>query len=233
MRNERGVTKGATVREWRAVASFDIDGTLVPGTTSGAFLAERLGHLDALKDAERRYEAGELDNHEVCRVDGLGWTGRTPAEVRAWLADLPLVGGVGETLAWCRANAVLPVLASLAWAPVGEYLADRFGFADWCGPTLVVAEGRYTGAVDASLDEFGKRDFVLAACAEAGVPAQRCVAVGDSRSDLPLFAAVGQAVAFNGTPAARAASDHQVDGSDLTGVIAPLADWLVGTGHDG
>ena len=36
---------------------FDIDGTLVPGTSSGAFLAERLGHGLALGAAEGAYAA--------------------------------------------------------------------------------------------------------------------------------------------------------------------------------
>ncbi|MFC5098584.1 hypothetical protein [Amycolatopsis plumensis] len=44
---------------------------------------------------------------------------------------------------------------------------------------------------------------------------ERCSAVGDSRSDLPLFAAVGTSIAFNATPAARVVATHVVDGPDL------------------
>jgi len=47
-----------TVSRGRGAVCFDIDGTRVPGTTSGAFLADRLGHHDAVHEAERSYKAG-------------------------------------------------------------------------------------------------------------------------------------------------------------------------------
>jgi phosphoserine phosphatase len=80
-------------------------------------------------------------------------------------------------------------------------------------------DGRYTGRVAEHLDEYGKRDFALS----QGIAPERCVAVGDSRSDLPLFAAVGMSIGFNAAPAARAVATHVVDSGDLT-TIVPLLD---------
>ncbi len=53
-------------------------------------------------------------------------------------------------------------------------------------------------------------------------------AVGDSRSDLPLFGAVGLAIAFNAAPAVKAAAAHTVDGHDLTAILPYLRTWLDG-----
>jgi phosphoserine phosphatase len=61
---------------------------------------------------------------------------------------------------------------------------------------------------------------------ELGVDLRRCVAVGDGRSDLPLFATVGLTTAFNATPAARAAAHVQVDTTDLRAVLPHIAAWL-------
>jgi phosphoserine phosphatase len=61
-------------------------------------------------------------------------------------------------------------------------------------------------------DELSKRDFAVNMAAELGVDPKRCVAVGDGRSDVPLFAAVGLAIAFNATPAS-AAAHVSVDGT--------------------
>lgn len=210
----------------RGVVFFDVDGTLVPRTSSGQHLAGLLGHAEVTREAEAGYDAGALTNQEASVLDARGWAGRTPAEVRGFLESLPLVEGITETVSWCRAQGLVPVLTTLAWRPVGDYLGERFGFTHACGPRLEVAEGRYSGEVAEHLDELGKRDFALAVAAELGVGPARCAAVGDSRSDLPLFAAVGLAIAFNATPAARSAAHVTAEGGDLRAVIPLLTAWL-------
>lgn len=83
---------------------------------------------------------------------------------------------------------------------IGAHLCERFGFDRACGPRLEVA-------------------------AELGLERNRCAAVGDGRSDIPLFTEVGLAVAFNATPAARSAAHTSVDGSDLRAVLPILDAW--------
>jgi phosphoserine phosphatase len=149
--------------------------------------------------------------------------------VRGFLESLPLVDGIADTVHWCHRHGLVPVLATLAWEPVGAYLCQRFGFDRACGPRLEMTGGRYSGAVAEHVDELGKRDFAGQVADELGVDLTRCAAVGDSRSDLPLFAEVGFAVAFNATPAARAAAHTSADGNDLRAVLPLLAGWLDAT----
>lgn len=205
---------------------FDVDGTLVPHTSSGQHLAESLGHAQVVRDAEAGYAAGTLTNEQVCVLDARGWASRTPAEVGGFLESLPLVDGIAETLAWCRRHRLAPILATLAWDAVGAYLCDRFGFDRYCGPRLEVINGRYSGNVAAYLDELGKRDFALGVAAGIGAEMRHCAAIGDGRSDVPLFTEVGMAVAFNATAAARAAAHASVDGNDLRNVLPALQAWL-------
>jgi phosphoserine phosphatase len=203
----------------RGLVCFDVDGTLVPGTSSCAWVAAALGHEAELVAAEAAYAAGEMTNQEASVIDARGWAGHTEAEVLARLATMPLVAGIAETVAWCRDHDLRPILTTLAWTPVGRMLAGRFGFAAYCGPVPEAVGGRYTGRVAGHFDEFGKRDFALS----QGFAPEHCVAIGDSRSDLPLFAAVGTSIAFNATPAARAVATDVVDGPDLRAVIPVLA----------
>ncbi len=121
---------------------------------------------------------------------------------------------------------VAPYLATLAWEPVGRFLCDEFGFAGACGPVLAQEDGVYTGGVERHVDEFDKRDFALRVAADLGLPASACAAVGDSRSDLPLFTDVGFSIAFNAGEALRAVATENVVGADLRAVIEPLGRWL-------
>ena len=213
-------------RQPRAVAFFDIDGTLVPGISSAIHLAGFLGHLDAVTEAEAAWDAGLVEARYVEEVDARGWAGTTEAQIAKWLTDLPLVDGIGDVLAWCVAHAVVPALATLAWQPVGAYLCNSFGFAEASGPVLEVQEGSYTGVLLQSCDEIAKRDFATRFAKDCGLSLSRCAAIGDSRSDLPLFAEVGLAVAFNADEQARAIAHVEVAGPDLRAVLPALENWL-------
>ncbi|WP_280243780.1 HAD family hydrolase [Nocardia abscessus] len=210
-----------------AILFVDVDGTLIPETSSGEFLAAKLGHLAEMVEAEAAYNAGRIGNREVCAIDAAGWAGWRQAAVMAWLDDLPLVDGIGETVEWCRSRAVVPILTTLAWQPVGAYLSRRFGFSGYSGPELEVACGRYTGRVAVDFDEFDKRDFAVAQAGRVGLTMRDCAAVGDSRSDLPLFERVGVRIAFNGSPIVKEAADYAIEGNDLRSMISILEHWLM------
>ncbi|WP_329126555.1 HAD family hydrolase [Streptomyces sp. NBC_01465] len=212
------------------VVFFDVDGTLVPGTSSSVFLAGFLGHQDELARAEDAYASGDLDNRQVSELDAKGWAGATEEEVSGRLDGLPLVSGIAESVDWCRRNGLVPVLATLAWSPVGSWLTERFGFQTFSGPRLEIVEGRFTGRVARHFDEYGKRDFALTTARELGVDPRSCGAVGDSRSDLPLFASVGVSVAFNASAGAREAATVTVDGDDLRDVLPALSGLLATAG---
>lgn len=67
------------------------------------------------------------------------------------------------------ANGLAPVLATLAWSPVGSYLTDRFGFHAFSGPRLEITGSRFTGRVARHFDEHDKRDFALERARELGL----------------------------------------------------------------
>lgn len=208
------------------IAFFDIDGTLTYGISSGAFIADRLGTGDRMRDAEDRYARGEIGNDTVCDIDARGYTGHRVSEIHGWLNDLPLVQGIAQSVAECKSRGIEPVLASCAWTVVSESLAQRFGFEAWCGPELAVKDGVFIGKTAAYADEQTKVTFMRQQCECLGVEASNCIAIGDSRSDLPLFKAVGVSLAFNADKQTRAAATFAFEGADLSTALARLFEHL-------
>lgn len=170
---------------------FDIDGTLTRGVNSGTFIADRLGIGEQMRAAEEAYARGEMDNAAVCRVDAAGYAGLPVSMVESWLDDMPLIDGIAPALTVCRAAGFVPYAASCTWSYIGAYLARRFGFVGWCGPELEVVDGMFTGRVAHDADERAKPAFARERAAALGVDLASCLAVGDSRSDIPLFQTVG------------------------------------------
>lgn len=212
----------------KGIVFFDIDGTLVPSGSSSSFLAERLGHQPELDRAEALYAEGELTNQQVSEIDALGWRGVSTQTVDGWLESLPLIDGIDAVASWCRRQGVEPVLASLAWSPVSTWIADRHGFTANGGPRVGVSNSVYDGTVAEHFDEFDKRDRALQFAKNLGVSVTRCCAIGDSRSDIPLFDAVPASLALNAGAAAREAATVAMDAHDLTEILPWLREWAQG-----
>ncbi|MER6911314.1 HAD family phosphatase [Streptomyces sp. NPDC000594] len=204
------------------VVVFDLDGTLVRSTTVSLLLAKGLGHLPAVEELERGYDAHLLDNEEFTHREAALFAGTPAARAVAQLREVPWIGGVKETLAALTAGGCTLLLTTLAWQFAVEELEHRHFFSEVRGAGLEVVDGVFTGRVERHFHEEDKRSFVESWCAARGIPLSEVAAVGDSRTDLHLFAAVGTAVAVNASPEARAAARHTVDTDDLRAILPLL-----------
>lgn len=210
----------------RAIAFFDVDGTLVPGTSSGRFVASHLGHEEEAHEIERTWETGVVTVPSAAEQEARFWAGLSPDAVDGWLQGLPLVDGIADVVAWCQAHDVVPVVATLAWQPIGDHLCRRFGFAAASGVGLELRDGAFTGRPLADWDGRLKVIFAHEMSFRYGTPWASCIAVGDGFSDVELFGAVGHSVAFNASPVARAAASESVDSPDLRSLLPVLERWL-------
>lgn len=68
--------------------------------------------------------------------------------------------------------------------------------------------------------------FVADFCRRRGIEVKEVVAIGDSRSDLPLFATAGFSIALNATSDARAAANTSVDGTSFLAALGAVPGLL-------
>jgi phosphoserine phosphatase len=199
-----------------------MDGTLTM-VPSSAFLGRVLGYAEEAEERERRYAAGVMTNQDVAIGDAVHFRGRSIREVWTILEDLPRVAGIRETVDQLHERGMAVLITTVAWTFVAEYFQDRYGFDASSGCVMRVdADGRLTGEVQGSFDEHDKAKFVGDYCSRHGISLADVVAVGDSRSDLPLFGTVGRAIAFNGTAVARERAHASYEGADLRVLLQEL-----------
>jgi phosphoserine phosphatase len=216
------------------VVAFDLDGTLLRGTTVSLRLAEWTGQAEALSELEVRFAAGEISNSVVADTSAVWLAGRALADVAALLEDGPWIDGIAETVDALHAAGADVLLATITWRFAAECLAQRFGFDAVSGTEMEARDGIVTGRVTRQFDEWDKLAFVESFCRERDVPLGQVAAVGDSRSDIPLFGRVGMSIALNATPEARKTATVALDTGDLRGVLPLLGvaeDESSGTAH--
>ncbi len=199
--------------------SFDLDGTLVHRSTTCLELAKAHDCLDEVMALEAGYTCGEITHREFAERNAAVYRDWPLEDAERAALALPLIDGLSDTVRTLKASGPHILIVTVTWSFVALALVRSFGLDGFAGATMGERDGRLTGEVTTHFGEVDKPRYVEAYGREHGIGLSQCVAIGDSRSDLPLFAAVGHAIALNATNDAREAAHTTVDTDDLRDVL--------------
>jgi phosphoserine phosphatase len=205
------------------VVCVDLDGTLIPATSVSMFLGARLGQAELLRDLERLFMETKISNREIAERSAPAYRGKALVEIADLLSEIPVVSGVEAFVNRLKRSEIRVVLCTITWRFAARAFQRRYGFDACCGTEMEERDGVLTGSVSRHFNELDKLQFARDYCSMNDVPMEECAAIGDSRSDIPLFQHVGLAIAFNGSEAARFAAHVSVDSQDICDVLKYLA----------
>jgi phosphoserine phosphatase len=179
-----------------ALHVFDMDGTLLRGTTAPIELSRRLNRLEPLADLEAGFAAERITAAEFALEMRALWTELSPDLVAEVVSASPWIEGIAEVCSDIADRGERSMLITMSPDFFAEHLLE-FGID-------VVAASRFPALPFAqALDLAGilqPADKVRLAEEERiarGLTPNDCVAYGDSMSDLPLFGALENTVAVN------------------------------------
>ncbi len=213
---------------WRLVVS-DLDGTLVTGTTALNHLGAWIGHEAIVEGLEDKFARGEVSDREVAEGYAPFYEGVALADAVEVMSRIPSIDDIGLGVAMLRQRTVEAFLATVSWSFAAQALADLWGFTQVCGADLELdgASGLFTGRVARHFEPEDKVAYVAEHCRRAGIGMDQVVAIGDGRSDLPLFRAVGFSVALNASSEARAAASVSVEEASFLAALQAVPHLLV------
>jgi phosphoserine phosphatase len=198
-------------RRAKRLIVFDVDSTLIQGE-AGAEAA-----VAAVTEAAMR---GELDfaeslHRRVATLAGL------PAEVLDDVGEqIELTPGARTTLRTLRRLGYHCGIVSGGFRQVIDPLAHELKMDFVAANELEIVDGKLTGRVIGPvIDRPGKAKALRDFAAQAGVPMEQTVAVGDGANDIDMLAAAGLGVAFNAKPALREVADASLSHPYLDTVL--------------
>lgn len=206
----------------RLVVVFDLDGTLLREGSATALLARSFGPPPALAEVQERYQRGLCDNAAVAAAAAPMFAGRSLDDVAAVLDKGEWIDGIDTVVRELRSRGALVAVATVGFDFVAEFVGRRHNFHAWCGTEMLRDGDRLTGRVLRALEARDKVAFVEQLCRGLAVGFDQVVAVGDSRSDVPLFRAAGVSIALNADLGARAVAARAVDTEDLCRLLPGL-----------
>jgi len=205
------------------LVAFDMDGVLLNHTSSWTWVHDAFG-VD--NDASlMEFLSGKIDEKEFMRRDIALWRTIDPAvsirTIAGYLKDIPLIGGIQETVAALRWNGIRTVIISGGIDIAAEMLFSEFGFDDRAANGLETdAEGRLTGEgiINVDLTDKGKklREFME----RFGTVPERTVSIGNSSTDIKMFENSGLSIAFNPIDdTTKDSADHVIYSSNISDVL--------------
>ena len=194
---------------------FDMDGTLLHGSSANAEIARALGLVEEFALLDDDFVAGRIDAPEYSRHAYRLWHGLTDDVVQAAFEGAPWLAGIRDVWADIRERGEHCAVISLspeffvrrltAWGAHAAF-GGRFPELPFDGEPLDISGILYPES---------KVRIADALCARYGLTREECVAYGDSMSDAALFAAVPTTVAVNGDHHVRDLATYAYTGRDL------------------
>jgi phosphoserine phosphatase len=197
-----------------ALHVFDMDGTLLRGTSAAIEISRRVGRLEPLAELERGFATEEITAAEFAFATRELWHDLTEDLVAEVVADAPWIEGIDDVCRDIAERGERSMLITMS----PNFFADHLGTRG----INVVQASRWPGLpfaapVDPSgiLSPADKVRLAEEERAVHGLPRRSCVAYGDSMSDLPLFAVLENTVAVNADSELERAARVAYRGEDL------------------
>ncbi|MEU6771600.1 HAD-IB family phosphatase [Streptomyces sp. NPDC046759] len=193
---------------------FDLDGTLLHGSTAPVEISRQLGLEAETVALDRAISEGRIGPPEYAAQVYDLWAELTEAHVGAAFATAPWLTRIREVWTEIREMGEYCAVVSLSPSFFVERLLDWGAHAAHGSRFPAVP---FTEPVDPSgvLSAAAKVSIADRLCEEFGVTRADCVAYGDSLSDKDLFAAVPVSVAVNADAHLAGLATHSYLGRDL------------------
>jgi phosphoserine phosphatase len=192
---------------------FDMDGTLLIGTTACIEIAKVSGTLDQLHILEQKFAAGEID--AFCFAQNIGelWGMVDEQVVRTAFEATPKLTNIKAVTTLIRRGGGKSCLITMS----PDFYANLFyeyGF-DFIGASQFPRSSDEMVKREHILNPNDKATIVRKWCDQLGLELNECVAFGDSISDYLLFKELEHTVSINGDATLRNLARYRYEGSDL------------------
>ena len=198
----------------------DMDSTMI-GQECVDELAAEAGVGAHVAAITARAMAGAVDFAGALRERVALLAGLDAGAIDRVLADrITLAPGGATLVATMRAQGARTALVSGGFTAFTGPVGAMLGFHETRANTLIVEDGRLTGAVaDPILGREAKVAALHDIAARLGLAPADALAVGDGANDLGMLQAAGMGVAMHAKPAVAAQCDLRVNHGDLTALL--------------
>ena len=201
---------------------LDVDSTLIQQEVI-ELLANQVGVMPEVKKITDLAMAGELDFEQSLEQRVSLLAGLSTDVFTKVIDEIEFTPGARELVAAVRARGGKVGAVSGGFSQILEPLAKQIGLDYWLANELEVFNGELTGRVIGSvIDAQAKASALKSWAAEANVPLEQTIAIGDGANDIQMLQVAGLAIAFRPKEILRKHADLIIEENSLLPVIKEL-----------
>jgi phosphoserine phosphatase len=190
---------------------MDVDSTLVQGEVI-EMLADHAGCGPEVARITEAAMRGELDFEESLRSRVALLEGVESKCLDSVYDALELAPGARTLVRTLRRLGYRFAIVSGGFSQITDRLSEDLGIHFARANELEIVDGKLTGRIVGDVvDRAGKAEALRQFAAEAGVPQQAVIAIGDGANDLDMLNAAGLGIAYNAKPVLQDAADTSVN----------------------
>jgi phosphoserine phosphatase SerB len=183
------------------LAAFDMDGTLTQGRLVFA-LADKFGLSEKIKEIQASGQEGHLQTKAIAAL----FSGIAKSDLVNAVESIPLTKNCEKAVAVFKEKNYKLGIISDSYTLAAEMVADRLGIDFVAANQLEIVDNKITGRVHMPLgwEKIGcfckisvcKRYHLEQQAQKFGVPMEKTMAIGDTKSDLCMIQRAGVGISF-------------------------------------
>ena len=126
---------------------------------------------------------------------------------------------VEEVIQNLKDREIISILVTAGPIQVARLLGDKFNFDEIYGSNYEVKDNLFTGNIIKHLGDSGKVDSLMSFCKENNMSLDKCIAIGDSDSDLELFKKCKKSIAINYSDILIGKADVYIRTEDISDIL--------------
>ena len=206
------------------IVCFDMDGTLIKGTTANLFFAKLMNVEKEVLDLEYKLKKGEINSDKFMVVVSEIMHQLTVDYVKRNFDSLPIIDGIDETLSFFKRIGIVPVIATTSNVLFAECFKQKYGFEHVFGTIHKISgEGRIGVGTNVCSAKH-KIHHIQELLNNHGGSLNEVIAIGDSFSDIPLFSKVGCSIAFNYDKVLEGKADLYIKSNNIYSIINKIGE---------
>lgn len=192
-----------------------MDGTLTKDTTSLQFYVTKLNQQKKAKELESLYQTHQIDDFQIADAYAEILKGTSLKQFEEWTMEIPRMKNIGETVEALKNLHLIVGITSIGPSFTSEIFQKLYGFDFISGSTHQFLNEIHTGKMIKTLAGEDKVRILTSICQKYHVFPSQVIAVGDSRSDIPIFEKAGLDIALNADENLKDKTDIFIQSDDL------------------